>query len=133
MMILMTYSISKVLIGILFVTLALLILTIAYRKLIAYWGKGTPAPKDYCVLYSLEGEKAAGEIEIYFTTPSKKYVFIELLNSDMTLNQVIQEKEFIEGGNIVRFDTRVLADGSYFYCLRTDNQKTMKKFLVSNG
>ena len=67
-MILIGFSIEKVLLGVLFVSLALLVLIIAYRKLLAYLGKGSPAPKDYCVLYSIEQDPVVGEVEIYFTT-----------------------------------------------------------------
>lgn len=132
MMILMTYSISKLLIGILLTSITLLILVIAYKKLLAYFGKGNPKKEDYCVLYSLEGDVASGEIEIYFTTEIPKSVTIELLNEDFSLNKEITQRDVTQGGHIVRFDSRVLENGHYYYCLRTDNQKTMKKMRVEN-
>lgn len=131
-MILMTYSYGKLAVAILFVTLALLILYIAYRKLLGYMGKGEPVKEDYCVLYSLEQDVASGEIEIYFTTESPKDVCIELLDCDLAFIQNIREGKFSKGGHIVRFDTSKLSDGTYFYVLRTDNQKTMKKMNVRN-
>ena len=131
-MILMTYSYSKVIIGVLFVSLILLLLAIAYKKFLAYLGKGRIIQEDYCVLYSLEEESAKGEIEIYFTTETSRNAIIELLNEDFSLNTVIKEGEFSEGGHIVRFDTTPLKDGIYFYVLRTDNQKTMKRIQVKN-
>ena len=133
MMILMTYSISKVLIGILLTSITLLILVIAYKKLLAYFGKGNPKKEDYCVLYSLEGEVASGEIEIYFTTETPKSVTIELLNEDFSFNREVTQRDVTQGGHIVRFDSTVLANGHYYYCLRTDNQKTMKKMRVENN
>ena len=132
MMILMGYSISKILIGILCVSLALILIYIAYKKLLAYLGKGTPSPNDYCVLYSLEIEPAKGELEFYFTSAVPRSVKIEILNDDLSLNTVIIEKEFSDGGHIIRFDSNTLPNGNYFYCLRTDNQKTMKKMRVQN-
>ncbi len=128
----MGYSISKILIGILCVSLALILIYIAYKKLLAYLGKGTPSPNDYCVLYSLEIEPAKGELEFYFTSAVPRSVKIEILNDDLSLNTVIIEKEFSDGGHIIRFDSNTLPNGNYFYCLRTDNQKTMKKMLVQN-
>ena len=128
----MGYSISKILIGILCVSLALILIYIAYKKLLAYLGKGTPSPNDYCVLYSLEIEPAKGELEFYFTSAVPRSVKIEILNDDLSLNTVIIEKEFSDGGHIIRFDSNILPNGNYFYCLRTDNQKTMKKMLVQN-
>ena len=132
MMILMGYSIGKVLVGILCVSLAVLVLYIAYRKLLAYLGKGSPAPKDYCVLYSLEINPSKGEVEFYFTTVAPKRVSIEILNEDMSLNMVVSEKECDEGGHIIRFDTTSLSNGNYYYCLRSENQKTMKKMVIAN-
>ena len=128
----MGYSISKILIGILCVSLALILIYIAYKKLLTYLGKGTPSPNDYCVLYSLEIEPAKGELEFYFTSAVPRSVKIEILNDDLSLNTVIIEKEFSDGGHIIRFDSNTLPNGNYFYCLRTDNQKTMKKMLVQN-
>ena len=133
MMILMTYSITKVVLGILAVSLVLLVLYISYKKLLFYLGRGIPVAKDYCVLYSLEQDPAKGEIEMYFTTEFPKTVVIELLNADMSVNQLIVERDFKEGGHIVRFDTNTIENGIYFFCLRTDNQKTMKKMTVKNG
>ena len=131
-MILMGYSIGKVLVGVLCVTLALLVLYIAYKKLLAYLGKGVPVQRDYCVLYSLEVQPSKGEVEIYFTTEYPKEVTIELLNSDMSVNQVIRIGEFEEGGHITRFNSTLIPNGQYYYCLRTENQKTMKKMVIAN-
>lgn len=129
-MILMTYSYGKLAVAILFVTLALLILYIAYRKLLVYMGKGEPVKEDYCVLYSLESSDVSSEVEIYFTTEVPKEVTIELLNADFEILELIKSEKFSSGGHIVRFDCSHLSDGVYFYSLRTDNQKTMKKMIV---
>jgi len=133
MMILMGYSISKVLIGILFVSLILLVLYILYKKVIAHLGKGAPVLNDYCVLYNLEMDPVVGEMEIYFTTKFPKLVAIEILNNDLSVNTLVNEKEFKEGGHIIRFDSTKLPNGNYFYSLRTENQKTVKKILVQNA
>jgi hypothetical protein len=132
-MILMTYSYEKVVIGVLLVSITLLILIIAYRKLLAYLGKGNPIKEDYCVLYSLETPFASGEVEIYFTTEKPKAVTIQLLNNDLSFHSIIKEGDFGIGGHISRLDTRKLNDGEYFFCLKTDNQKTMKKMMVKNA
>ena len=129
-MILMTYSFGKLAIAILFVTLSLLVLYIAYRKLLAYMGKGEPVKEDYCTLYSLDHSEVDGEIEIYFTTETPKEVHIELLDADLNTLEMIRSEKFASGGHIVRFDCSHLSDGVYFYSLRTDNQKTMKKMVV---
>lgn len=122
----------KIVIGVLLVSLTVLILVIAYRKLLAYLGKGQPSPENYCVLYSLEENPASGELEFYFTSPEKKMVRLELLDAQMSLMEMISEKECNVGGNIIRFDSSKFENGLYYYCLKTDNQKTMKKVTLKN-
>ena len=114
------------------VTLAVLILFIAYRKLLAYLGKGAPPKEDYCVLYSLEENPAKGEVEIYFTSEKKRKVTIFLMNQDLEEIQELSNKECYVGGNIIRFDSSAISNGIYFFGLRTENQKTMKKMEISN-
>ena len=131
-MVLIGFSIGPVLLGVLCVSLAVLVLIIAYRKLLAYLGKGTPSPKDYCVLYSVENNPVAGEVEIYFTSTLEKHVAIELYDSRLILLKVLREGDFSSGGHIIRFDSRTLPNGDYFYGLRTENQKTVKKMRIVN-
>ena len=131
-MVLLVLYFGPVLLGVLFVSLSLLVLIIAYRKLLAYLGKGTPSPKDYCVLYNIEKEPFIGEMEIYFTTSFQKYVTIEIYNSDLQTLKVLKEGDFSPGGHIVRFDSTLLPNGNYYYGLRTDNQKTVKKMRLRN-
>lgn len=131
-MILLKLSIERVLLGVLFVSLSMLVLVIACRKLLKYLGKGSPSPKDYCVLYSMEQEVVKGEMEIYFTTAFQKFVAIELYNSDLQVLKVLKEGDFKPGGHIVRFDSIEIPNGNYYYGLRTDNQKTVKKMKIHN-
>jgi len=133
MMVLMTLQTQNWLVGILCVSLALLVLLIAYRKLLRYLGKGAPPKEDYCVLYSLENETASGEVQFYFTCESPKSIVLELLQEDMTLVLELANKTVDAGGHIIRFDTKTIGDGSYYYRLRTENQKTMKRIRVANN
>ncbi len=126
------YTTTQVLLIILCATLALLVLIIAYKKLLAYLGKTSIPQEDYCVLYGLETHPASGIVEFYFTTTKKRNVILELLNDDLSPRSIIQEKEASEGGHIIRYDTNNLPNGTYFYQLRTENQKTMKRFSVAN-
>ena len=131
-MILMGFSYAKIGVGILLVSLAVLILVIAYRKFLAFLAKGEVPPDKYCVLNSLEVNPAKGEIEFYFTSEEPTFVHFEILNNDYTLNQEISAKEHKIGGNIIRFDSTKIPNGSYYFQLRTENQKTMKKFDIFN-
>ncbi len=113
-------------------SLSLLVLIIAYRKLLAYLGRGVPASKDYCVLYSVEQDPVSGEVEIYFTTSVEKQVIVEFYHADLSLAKVLKEESFSMGGHIVRFDSTEFSNGNYFYGLRTENQKTVKKMMICN-
>lgn len=131
-MILVGYSITKIALGILCVSLALLVLIIAYRKLLAYLGKGKIPTEKYCVLYSLDSNPAHGELELYFTSEEPKQLRVELLNADLSFNRELASGEYKAGGHIVRFDSTQVPNGTYFYQLRTENQKTMKKVEIVN-
>lgn len=132
MIVLFTFSITKLLLGILSLSLAVLLIVIAYKKLLAYLGKTDLITEDYCILYSLEQQPSSGEIELYFTTNSQRVCKMSILNNDMSLHTVIFDEQVKEGGNIVRFNTKIVENGFYFYQLETENQKTMKKIEIMN-
>lgn len=125
-------SAMEIAVGVLIFTLALLVFVIAYRKLLAYLGKGSIPKEKYCVLYSLETEPASGAIQFYFTSEVKKEVKLQLLDEHYNFIKEIYSQECRSDGNIIPFDTKELNNGIYFYCLVTENQKTMKKMTVKN-
>lgn len=122
----------EIIVGVLIFTLALLIFIIAYKKLLAYFGKGSVPKEKYCVLYSLETEPATGEVQFYFTSEVKREVKFQLLDDQYNFLKEIYNRECRTDGNIIPFDTREIDNGVYFYCLVTENQKTMKKMTVRN-
>ncbi|MBC9812867.1 hypothetical protein H9Y05_10335 [Crocinitomicaceae bacterium CZZ-1] len=128
----LAFTTMEVVVGILIFTLAILVLVISYKKLLAYLGKGSLPKEKYCVLYSLETEPAAGEIQFYFTSEEKKEVKLQLLDEQYNFLKEIYNKECRADGNIIPFNTTELSNGIYFYCLVTENQKTMKKMTIRN-
>lgn len=131
-MIALSFTAMEVVVGVLIFTLALLVFIVAYRKLLAYFGKGSIPKEKYCVLHSLEIEPAKGEVEFYFTSEEKKNVQIQILDENYAFVTEIFNKECSLQGNIIRFDTLTLNNGIYYYSLVTENQKTMKKMTVRN-
>lgn len=125
-------SAMEVTVGVLIFTLALLVFVISYKKLLAYLGKGAIPKEKYCVLYSLETEPASGEIQFYFTSEVKKEVKLQLLDGQYNFIREIYNRECRTDGNIIPFNTNELNNGVYFYCLVTENQKTMKKMTIRN-
>lgn len=132
-MILLGYDIKTIVIATLCVSLAILVLVISYRKLLQYLGRGAINKQDFCVLYALEKDPVAGEIEFYFTCQEKRSYELQILDSEMQELKKVKEGEANPGGTIVRFDTTSLSNGLYYFCLKTSNQKTMKKMNVLNG
>lgn len=118
---------------ILAISLIILLLIIGYKKLIKNFSKDHISLEEYCVLYSLETDVASGQVDFYFTTEEPRKVNFEILNDNYETLHILYEKECSKGGNIISFDTTILSNGDYFYCLKTYNQKTMKKMRVTNS
>ncbi len=128
----LAFTTMELIVGILIFTLAILIFVISYKKLLAYLGKGSIPKEKYCVLYSLETDPASGDIQFYFTSEEKKEVKFQLLDEQYNFLKEIYNKECKADGNIIPFNTKELSNGVYFYCLVTENQKTMKKMTIRN-
>lgn len=111
---------------------AVLLLYISYKELLRRLGKGAPVKEDYAVLYGLENSRVSGEVEFYFTLEQPRQLTFMLLNSALEELEVLADQQFGQGGHILRYDTGKLEDGIYFYCLKSDNQKTMKRMVVQH-
>lgn len=131
-MLLVGYSWYDVLIGVLYVSIILLVVVIAYKKLLNYLGREAVKHEDYCQLYSLEISPASGELPFYFTSSVERSYQLLILDKDMNEFMEIVAQDCKIGGNIIRFDSSKLPNGDYFYCLKTNNQKISKKMTVLN-
>ena len=118
--------------GVLWVSLSILILVIAYKLLLRFMNRDAVNQADFCELYSLEIEPASGVLPFYFTSEKVKNYRLLILDSGMNEILEIENKECKIGGNIIRFDSTELNNGAYFYCLKTENQKVVKKMQVMN-
>lgn len=115
----------------LIITLFILLGMIAYRFLLKYLSKGKVDQKAYCELYSLDEEPAHGELNFYFVCPSKLHVDFVIWEADKVA-LVLKSQSFEEGGHLIKFDSTTLPNGSYFFGIETVNQKTQKRFSISN-
>ena len=132
-MILVGYTFGDVLTGILWTSLVLLVVVIAYQRILKFLSSGSVNHEEFMKLYELEYSEVSGEVPFYFTSPVEKEFSILILDKDMKeIKEVIRQKSKV-GGNIIRFDTKALPNGSFFYCLKTDNHKVMKKMTVKNN
>ena len=125
-------TLTNTILWILIVSLIVLVAVIAYRGMLRRMGKGSVVKEHYAVLYGLENPTVSGEVEFYFTLGQPKYMIFCLLDHSMNELQIIAEREFASGGHIIRFNAQSLPNGAYFYCLRSDNQKTMKRMVIQH-
>ena len=105
---------------------------ILYRRLLRRMSKGNINQNDYCVLISLEQNPASGEIPFYFTLEKEQTVSLFIEHEDKS-SVLVVEKTYKPGGHIVRYDSKHLADGFYYYILKTELQETKKKFTIQNA
>lgn len=132
-MVLVGFNWQDVLIGMLWVSIIVLILVIGYKKLLSHLSRNDIKREDYCVLLNIEESVVSGEIPFYFTSEQIKNVSIWIQDSAMNDLIEVSNKACKVGGNIIRYDSSQLENGTYFYCLKTDNQKISKKMIVYHG
>tara|TARA_B100001109_G_scaffold253777_1_gene252107 strand:+ start:366 stop:731 length:366 start_codon:yes stop_codon:yes gene_type:complete len=118
-------------ISILYITLFILLMIIAYRLLIRKLSKGRVRLEDFCTLYSTETYEVKGEVEFYFQCPKPINVQFCIWSNDEIVVE-LANKEFDSGGHILRYDSTQLDNGGYTFGLVTEKQKTVKKFGVKN-
>jgi hypothetical protein len=123
---------SQVALGTLYVSLVIIILILIYKKILMNINREEPSKKLYCEMVFLENDIAKGMVEFYFTNLEKKEIRFEILNKEYETVSILAEKEFEPGQHIFRFDSKAVANGNYYYQLKTDNQQTMRKMVVSN-
>lgn len=131
-MILATFLTTKSAMTFMFVTLAVLIGMIIYKRVLGKMRQGEVSLNDFCVLYSLERNEQTGELEFYFTNEQPKHVIFEILSENEEVLHKLTDEEYKKGGHIIRFNSKELANGTYFYQLRTDNQQTKKRMVINN-
>src|SRR3989338_8350903 len=107
-MVLVGFSFVDVVFGVLYSSMGLLVVVIGYRYLLRRLSKGRIEKKDYCELYNLEMDPVHGELPFYFTSELKRPVRLSLLDEKMELLQEIAAFECNVGGNIVRFNRKVI-------------------------
>jgi hypothetical protein len=132
MMTLPLIAFTQVALGLLSASLAILVLIIAYRKFLTYLGRGAVPKEAYAVLYPIKDEISTGNVDLYYESKEPKPTQIVLLNEAWEELAVLDDRESKVGGNKVVFDTSAWDNGVYFFCLKTNNQKTTKKIYIEN-
>jgi hypothetical protein len=131
-MMVLKISFFEVAVPVLLISITVLILVIAFRKLRIQWGIGEPQSQKFAILYSMEKQPVTGKIELYYEIEEAKNVEIWLVDNNMNDKIQIDARAARVGGNKVNFDSKVVPNGRYFYELRSDNQKTSKAIFIEN-
>lgn len=131
-MILLGFNFWDVITGMMWVTLVILIAYIVYKSILRRFSRGHIDHSAFCTLYNIEENPASGEIPFYFTSNKVRSFSLWILDAEMNDLVEVANGECKVGGNILRFDSSKLKDGDYFYALKTENQKVVKKMQVKN-
>ena len=132
MLVLLGLSFVKIALGVLYTSITVIVAYILYKRLLRSMNKGVPNKALYCELNALEQDPANGTLEFYFTSLDPKKVSFENLDENYKSIEVLADKDFEAGQHIVRFDSTKVDNGTYYYQLQTDNQKTIKMMHISN-
>ncbi len=132
-MILVGFNFWDVIIGMLWVSLVILIAFILYRWVLRRFSKNDVDQSVFLKLYNIEENPASGEIPFYFTANEKKDFILSILDAQMNDLIEVSKGECKVGGNIIRFDSSKVPNGDYFYSLKTDKQKSVKKMQILNS
>tara|TARA_B110000285_G_scaffold228503_1_gene291579 strand:- start:159 stop:557 length:399 start_codon:yes stop_codon:yes gene_type:complete len=132
-MILIGFNSGDVILGMLWVSIIGFAIYIGYKRLLRHLSKDAVKHEEYFNLEAIEINPASGEIPFYFTSNEIKPYTFSILDAQMNELQELKSGECMKGGNIIRFDSSKLSNGDYFYCLKTSNQKTVKKMSILNS
>jgi len=119
-------------IDVMVVTLGILGAFVLYKLMLRRMSKGAINQAAFCTLYSLDKNPVKDEVEFYFITPTTMQVAFCIWKLEDQIVE-IRSEEFSKGGHIVRFDTKSISDGEYFFGIKTTEQKTIKRFRIQNS
>jgi len=128
----MSHQILHTILGFLYISIAIIILIILYRKLIKRLGHTNVNHDLFCVLLPVEKVPASGIIDFCFICKETKKIDFEIITLNFENVVTLASKEFKEGQHILHFDSTTVENGDYFYQLKTDNQQVFKKIRIQN-
>jgi len=127
----MRTSFYEILLYSLLITLGVIALNYAYKYLLFYLGLNKSNEK-FVKLHSLPSRKVNGEIQLFYELPEKSQVKLFIIDEFNNICKELKNTEQEEGSYPVSFDTKELKNGSYFYCIKTNNANVSKSMLIEN-
>ncbi len=114
------------------ISLIIVVVIILYRLLLKKLSKDKVNMESFCTLYSLEKNPVSGEVEFYFVSPDMIKVEFSIWRENEKVLE-LRNDYYKQGGHIIRFDSKSLPDGEYFFGLVTSKQRTVKRFKIQNN
>lgn len=114
------------------ISLALILFFILYRRLLKKIKGQTLLEKNFVRLEPLHEEKVNGTIQFFFTADVDKEVLFRIYDAKEVHSIVLKDEVVKKGGHVVNFDTTQLPNGVYFYEIKTPNQKSSKVVEIEN-
>ncbi len=114
----------------LFASLIVMLLILAYKAVIAYWGRDMIMRK--VILHDLKDYSAVtGNVRFEFELLTDEEVTFTVLSADETaVQKIVDHDKYPSGTHQIDFDSVKLQKGWYWYRLETPRQKISKKFRV---
>lgn len=120
------------LVDFLFISFLIVLAIVLYRLLLRKLSKGKVDMDSFCTLYSLEKNPVSDEVEFYFVSPDMIKVEFAIWRDNEKVME-LRNDYFKKGGHIIRFDSKTLPNGEYFFGLITSSQRTIKRFNIENS
>ena len=117
---------------ILSVTLIFLIIGILYRRALKKWNRNKANAIDFVTLYALENPISSGTVEFLYEQNGSKIIQFNIEDKEGKVLKILFDGESKPGMHILKFDTKQLPDGNYFFVLKTEIQSTAKLMRIKN-
>lgn len=129
-------NVQQIVLTIGWVAFFLLILVIIYRLYIRKIKQKREQrdlfKKLYINLHPIKNDPANGIVPIFIEAHQVIQVKLRIFSPQLAIDKIIEERALKKGGNVIQFDTTVFQNGTYFYEVITDNQKTKKRIHIFN-
>lgn len=120
------------LLGVLYLTLGIIVIVIAYRMYQKNYGKGRKSTAVYFKPDPLKNRLIIGHFESYLELDEPTQVKVFLADLQGNEKHIIIEKEFKKGITPISFDSSKFEDGEYFYTIISNDMKSEKKIKLQN-
>lgn len=126
-------DLGSVTLAVVFIITALVLLYIAYKKLLQRLGKKPAAhAEQFIIFHPFVHQPLRGTVDFFLEAKNAVSYQLYIQSIENHSKWEVEKGVTTRGGNILPFDTRQLKNGLYWATLETDFQKTTKRIEVRN-